>query len=347
MRLGVNLVYQCAGELAREAERLGYDLALASEGFRSDAATVLGLVAGQTERIGLASGIMQIPARPPGTAALTAATLDALSGGRFRLGLGVSNPHVSDGWYGVRFDHPLGRTREYVDIVRQALDGGPVRYTGDHFTLPAHGRPGAPLHLFTERPSRQIPLYLAGVGPRSLQLAGEIADGWLSGFTTPEQVAKSVTEIRTGRERAGRDLTGFEVVPFVPVQVAEAGEDLAAAAARLRAHYALLLGVGDPADNFYCALARTMGFDREIAVFRDRLLAGDRAGAAAAIPLEFIDATALIGPLGRIAERMAAFAEAGVTTLSVLVSANDTDTAGRLRILRQAAEALELSGAGS
>ncbi|MEU1056508.1 LLM class flavin-dependent oxidoreductase [Streptomyces sp. NPDC005876] len=344
MRLGVNLVYRSAGELAREAERLGYDLALASEGFRSDAATVLGLVAGRTERIGLASGIMQIPARPPGTAALTAATLDALSDGRFRLGLGVSNPHVSDGWYGVRFDRPLGRTREYVEIVRQALDGGPVRYTGDHFSLPAHGRDGAPLHLFTERPNRRIPLYLAGVGPKSLQLAGEIADGWLSGFTTPDQVAKSVAEIRTGRERAGLDLTGFEVVPFVPMQV---GDDLADAADRLRAHYAMLLGVGDPADNFYCALARTMGFDREIDEFRARLLAGDRAGAAAAIPLRFIDATALIGPLERISERMRAFAEAGVTTLSILVTANDTTLDGRLLILRQAAEALERSGAGS
>ncbi|MFA7761406.1 LLM class flavin-dependent oxidoreductase [Streptomyces sp. NPDC048723] len=347
MRLGVNLVYQCAGELAREAERLGYDLALASEGFRSDAASVLGLVAGQTERIGLASGIMQIPARPPGTAALTAATLDALSNGRFRLGLGVSNPHVSDGWYGVRFDRPLGRTREYVDIVRKALDGGPVQYAGDHFTLPAHGSNGAPLHLFTERPSRQIPLYLAGVGPKSLQLAGEIGDGWLSGFTTPEQVTKSVAEIRTGRERAGLELADFEVIPFVPMQVSDSVTGLAGAADQLRAHYALLLGVGDPADNFYCALARTMGFDREIAEFRERLLAGDRRGAGAAIPLEFIDATALIGPIERIAERMRAFADAGVTTLSILVSANDTSLDGRLQILRQATEALELSGAGS
>ncbi|MEV5536069.1 LLM class flavin-dependent oxidoreductase [Saccharopolyspora shandongensis] len=344
MRLGANLVYQGAGKLAQEAERLGYDLVLAAEGYRADAPSVLGLVAGRTERIGLASGIMQIPARPPGTAALTAATLDSLSGGRFRLGLGVSNPHVSDGWYGVRFDNPLARTREYVEIVRKAMQGGPVRYAGDHFALPAWGKEDAPLHLFTERPSTQIPLYLAGVGPKSLQLAGELADGWLSGFTTPEHVAKSIGEIRIGRDRAGLDLTGFEVVPFVAMQVAEDGADIASAADALRGHYLFLLGVGDPADNFYCGLARTMGFEQEIAEFRERLMSGDRRGAAAAIPLEFIDRTALIGPLGRIAERMQAFAEAGVTVLSIMVSANDTTLDGRLHILRKAAEALEMSG---
>ncbi len=347
MHLGVNLVYQHAGQLAREAERLGYDLALASEGFRSDSATVLGLVAGQTNDINLASGIMQIPARPPGTAALTAATLDAISNGRFRLGLGVSNPHVSDGWYGVQFDHPLARTREYVDIVRRALDGGPVQYAGNHFMLPAHGMEGAPLQLFTERPSRQIPLYLAGVGPKSLQLAGEIADGWLSGFTTPDQVSKSVAQIRAGRERVGLSVRGFEIVPFVPFQIQNTDDTLADAADHLRVHYTSLLGIGDPADNFYCALARSLGFNAEMAVFRDRLLAGDRKGAAAAIPLNFIDATALIGPLERISDRIHAFAEAGVTTLSILVSANDTTHDGRLRILRQAAEALDLSGLGS
>ncbi|MER5704767.1 LLM class flavin-dependent oxidoreductase [Micromonospora sp. NPDC002296] len=338
MRLGVNLVYQGAGELAREAERLGYDLALASEGYKSDAPSVLGLVAGQTSRIGLASGVMQIPARQPGAAALTAATLDALSGGRFRLGLGVSNPHVSDGWYGVRFDHPLGRTREYVEIVRRALAGGPVSHQGKHFALPAWGQQGAPLHLFTEPLNPALPIYLGAVGPQSLRLAGEIADGWLSGFTTPELVARSVGELRAGRARRGRDLTGFEVVPFVAMSVAD---DVATAADSLRAHYAYLLGIGDPKDNFYCRLAGEMGFDRDILAFRDRLLAGDRRGAAAAVPAGFVDRTALLGPVDRIADRMREFADAGVTVLSIMVSANDTDLPGRLEILRQAATAAE------
>lgn len=349
MRLAANLPYLQVAELAREAERLDYDLVLASEGFRSDAPSVLGLAAGSTSRIGLASGVMQIPARPPGAVALTAATLDALSCGRFRLGLGVSNPHVSDGWYGVRFDRPLERAREYVEVVRQALRGGPVRYAGEHFALPAWGFEDAPLQLFTERPSTQVPIYLGGVGSRSLRLAGSVADGWLSGFTTPELVAESVERLRAGREQAGAGMHGFEVVPFVPLQAAEDDTEggIADAADRLRTHYASLLGVGDPAENFYCRLARSMGFHREIAQFGDRIAAGDRQGAASAVPTGFIDRTALLGSPARIADRVRAYADAGTTTLSVLLTANDTDLEGRMRVLRQAAEALALSGAAS
>lgn len=340
MRLGANLIYQGAGELAVQAERLGYDIVLASESPRADAVSVLGLAAGRTSRIGLASGVMQIPARPPGATALTAATLDALSEGRFRLGLGVSNPQVSDGWYGVPFDQPIGRIREYVDVVRQALEGGPVRYQGKHFSLPARGLDKAPLQLFTERPNNQIPLYLGAVGPQSLRLAGEIADGWMSGFTTPRLVAGSVTELLAGRERTGRTMAGFEVMPFVAVSVAD---DVAAAADGLRAHYAFLLGIGGKA-NIYCALAERLGFEQGIAEFQAQLAAGDRQGAAAAIPLDFIDSSALIGPVDRIAERMHAWADAGVTTLSILVSANDTSLDRRVWILQQAAEALDRAG---
>ncbi|MFJ4873434.1 LLM class flavin-dependent oxidoreductase [Streptomyces sp. NPDC088757] len=343
MRLAANLTYQGAGELAREAERLDYDLVLAAESPRSDAVSVLGLVAGATSRIGIGSGVMQIPARPPGATALAAATLHALSGGRFRLGLGVSNPHISDGWYGVDFAHPLGRTREYVDIVRRALAGGPVRHDGPHFPLPAHGLGGAPLHLLTDLPPARLPLYLGAVGPQSLRLAGELADGWVSGFTTPELVADSVRLLAAGRERAGRtaeDFEDFEVIPYVAVSVAD---DPAEAAAGLRAHYALLLAVGG-ADNFYCGLARGMGFDSGIDAFQERMAAGDRAGAAAAVPLGFIDRTALLGPVGRIADRLHAWSEAGVTTLSVLASANDTDLEGRKRVLAHAARAMEKAG---
>lgn len=341
MRLAANLIYQGAGELARAAERLGYDVVLAPEGYRSDAASVLGLIAGQTSRIGLASGVMQIPARPPGLTALTAATLDALSNGRFRLGLGVSNPEVSAGWYGTVFDRPLGRTREYVEIVRQALAGGPVTYEGRYFQLPAGDHGGAPLHLFTELPRPRIPVYLAAVGPRNLRLAGEIADGWIGVFASPEAVAESVAQIRAGRERAGQGMAGFDVMPCLPTAIAAR---VGAAVQMLRAHYVYLLGIGDPDQNFYCALARQMGFGPEIDLFSKRLSSGDRQGAGAAIPLEFIDKTALAGPVPRLADRMRAYAEAGVTTLGVMVSAADTSHAGRLNILEQAAAALELSG---
>ncbi|MFF9770261.1 LLM class flavin-dependent oxidoreductase [Streptomyces sp. NPDC014636] len=335
MRLAVNLVHQGAGELARAAERLGYAAALAPEGYRSDAASVLGLVAGVTERIALISGVMQIPGRPPAMTALTAATLDSLSGGRFRLGLGVSNPDVSVGWYGVPFTRPLERTREYVDIVRRALEGGPVTHQGAHFEV---GGP-APLHLLTERRPGRLPVLLAAVGPRNLRLAGEIADGWLGVFTSPEAVARSVAEIRKGR--GTDDLDGFDVLPSLPTAVADTAEE---AADLLRGQYVYLMGIGDPDRNFYCSMARSMGYEAETAAFLDRLGAGDRAGAGAALPVGFIDRTALIGPVDRIADRMREYADAGVTTLGVMVSAAATGLDGRLTIVEAAARALERSG---
>lgn len=342
MLLAANLVYQGAGELAAAAERLGYDAVLAPEGYRSDAPSVLGLVAGRTTRIGLTSGVMQIPARPPALAALTAATLDALSNGRFRLGLGVSNAAVSAGWYGQSFDQPLGRMREYVEIVRMALAGGPVVYHGRHFQLPAEGAHGAPLHLFTEFPRKGIPVYLAAVGPRALQLAGEIADGWIGVFTPPTAVAESVVHIRAGRQRIGQGTTGFDVMPCLPTAVADR---TAEAVEMLRGHYLYMLSIGDPEQNFYCELARQMGFESDMELFRKRIALGDRKGAGAAIPAEFIDQTALVGPVPRLARRMLAYAEAGATTLGIMVSAAATSQDGRLAILTEAAEALKRSGA--
>ncbi|GAA2879327.1 LLM class F420-dependent oxidoreductase [Actinoplanes cyaneus] len=341
MKLGVNLVYQGAGELAREAERLGYAIALAPEGYKSDAPSVLGYVAGQTERIALASGVMQIPGRTPAMAALTAATLDSLSGGRFRLGLGVSNPDVANGWYGAASDHPLGRTREYVGIVRAALRGGPVSHDGTYYPLPATGSSPAPLHLFTEPLRADLPIYLAAVGPRNLRLAGEIADGWIGVFASPAAVKSAVDEIRAGRARAGRELDGFDVLPCLATSVAG---DPRPAADALRAHFVYLLGIGDRERNFYCAMADRLGFTEAVTELRDRLAGGDRAGAAAAVPFDFIDATSLIGPVDRIAGRMREYADAGVTTLGIMVSAAATDLDGRLAIVRQAAEALERSG---
>ncbi|MDH6623527.1 F420-dependent oxidoreductase-like protein [Streptomyces sp. LBL] len=335
MRLAVNLVHQGAGELARAAEQSGYAAVLAPEGYRSDAASVLGLVAGVTRRISLISGVMQIPGRPPAMAALTAATLDSLSGGRFRLGLGVSNPDVSAGWYGVPFAHPLERTREYVDIVRRALDGEPVTHRGDHFDI---GGP-APLHLLTERRSGRLPVLLAAVGPLNLRLAGEIADGWLGVFTSPETVTEAVAQIRKGR--GTDDLGDFEVLPSLPTAVADTPLE---AADLLRGQYVYLMGIGDPDRNFYCSMARSMGYEAELATFLDRFGAGDRPGAGAALPLGFIDRTALIGPVDRIADRMRAYADAGVTTLGVMVSAAATGLEGRLAIVDAAARALERSG---
>ncbi len=341
MKLAVNLVYQDAGLLARTAEELGYAVALAPEGYRSEAASLLGLVAGCTERIGLASGVMQIPARTPGLAALTAATLDAVSGGRFRLGLGVSNAEVSDGWYGVPFDEPLRRTREYVEIVRAALRGEPVRYAGRHFRLPRDGAGSAPLHLLTTPLRADLPIWLAAVGPRNLRLAGEIADGWIGVFTSPELAADAIGHLRSGRERAGRTMAGFETLPCLPTAVSD---DVTDAVDLVRGQYAYLLGIGDPERNVYVALARRLGFVGEVEKVHDLVRAGDRAGAAAAVPEGFIRETALVGSVDRVAARMREYASAGVTTLGIMVSAAATDTAGRVALLHRAAEALRRAG---
>ncbi len=349
MRLALNLGYSVAaggGDLAgslrlvHEAERLGFASAWAAEAYGSDAVTILSWVAARTERIGLGSGVLQIPGRTPAMTAMTAATLDALSGGRFLLGLGVSGPQVSEGWHGVRFEHPLARTREYVEIVELALSRRRVRYDGEHFRLPLPEGPGKALHLMMHPTRDHIPIYLASIGPKNLQLTGEIADGWLAVFLSPEHAAEPLSQISTGRARAGRSLDGFDVVAYVPVST---GEDVTACAARVRPHTALYIGgMGSREQNFYNALAVRMGYGAAAATVQDRYLARDHAAAAAAVPEELVDQTALLGPAPRIAERMAAFADAGVTTLAITPYGDTHDE--RVRTLETAAHALQLSG---
>lgn len=349
MRLGLNLGYWGAGndadnlELAREADRLGYAVVWAAEAYGSDAATVLAWVAAQTRAIDVGSAVFQIPARSPAMTAMTAATLDTLSGGRFRLGLGVSGPQVSEGWHGVRFAAPLGRTREYVDIVRLALARERVRYAGRHYTLPLPDGPGKALRLTVHPARADIPVYLAAVGPKNLELAGEIADGWLAIFFSPEHSADALATIRQARERSGRGgLAGFDVVPTVPVVV---GADLAAAAEPIRAYCALYVGgMGSREQNFYNAAARRMGFEAAAEEIQDRYLAHDYAGAAAAVPFEFVDATSLLGPPERIAEGLQRYAAAGVTTLTVASYASSL--AERRAALHTVAEALDAAGVG-
>jgi F420-dependent oxidoreductase-like protein len=275
--------------------------------------------------------------------AMTAATLDSLSQGRFRCGLGVSGPQVSEGWHGVRYGSPLGRTREYVDIVRMALRReGRVVYDGEHFQLPLPDGPGKPLKLIVHPARPEIPIYLASVGPKNLELAGEIAEGWLAVFFSPSHGKEQLDHIRAGRAKAGKDgLEGFDVVPTVPIVI---DDDVAAAADRVRPYAALYVGgMGSREQNFYNALCRRYGYDEAAQQVQDLYLAHDYAGAMAAVPQEFIDETSLLGSPARIADRMAAFAEAGVTTLTIAPSGGSLDE--RVAELRTAAEALERSGA--
>ncbi|MEW2378148.1 F420-dependent oxidoreductase-like protein [Micromonospora sp. M71_S20] len=349
MRLGLSLGYQTAWStpadhlaFAQEADRLGYSVVWAAEAYGSDSPSMLAWMAGQTERIDLGSAVMQIPARTPAMTAMTAATIDALSGGRFRLGLGVSGPQVSEGWHGVRFAKPLARTREFVDIVKLAVARKAVAYDGEFYTLPLPDGPGKALKLGFHPPREHIPIYLAAVGPKNLELAGEIADGWLAVFYAPEFAEEQLASVRAGRAKAGKELAGFDVVPSVPVVV---GDDIATCAELVRWYAALYVGgMGSRQQNFYNQLATRMGYGDAAREVQELYLAKRQRDAAAAVPMEFIDRTSLLGPKERIAERMREYAAAGVTTLSVSLFAADRDSG--VHTLRTVAEALDLSGVG-
>lgn len=352
MRLGINLGYWGAGmdadnlAVAREADRLGYSVCWAAEAYGSDAPTVLSWVAAQTERIDVGSGIFQIPARTPAMTAMTAATLDSLSGGRFRLGLGVSGPQVSEGWYGVKFDKPLSRTREYVEIVRKAMTRERLNHQGEHWTLPLPDGPGKPIKLTVHPVREEVPLYIAAIGPKNLEQTGEIADGALLIFFSPEHAEETTLRyLRAGREKSGKgpEFDGFDVCPTVPMAV---GEDIHALADQFRPYTALYVGgMGSRKQNFYNRLAQRMGYGKEAAEIQDKYLAGDKEGAAAAVPHELIDSTTLLGPVERIAERMRAYADAGVTTLSLAPAGFALEE--RIAGLRAGVEALERAGLAS
>ncbi|MGP4003189.1 LLM class F420-dependent oxidoreductase [Streptomyces sp. 8N706] len=347
MRLGINLGYWGAGmdadnlTVAREADKLGYAVCWAAEAYGSDAPTVLSWVAAQTERIDVGSAIFQIPARTPAMTAMTAATLDSLSGGRFRLGLGVSGPQVSEGWYGVKFDKPLARTREYVEIIRKAMSRERLVHEGEHWTLPLPGGPGKPIKLTVHPVREHIPLYIAAIGPKNLEQTGEIADGALVIFFAPEHAEETTLgSLRAGREKAGKSLDGFDIVPTVPLAI---GDDVQALADQFRPYTALYVGgMGSAKQNFYNKLAQRMGYEKEAAEIQEKYLSGDKEGAAAAVPHQLIDSTTLLGPVERVADRMQAYAEAGVTTLSLAPAGFTLEE--RLTSLRAGVEALERAG---
>jgi F420-dependent oxidoreductase-like protein len=348
VRLGLSMGYVVGDnmheyvELAREADRLGYSIAWAAEAYGSDSPTVLSWVAAKTDRIDVGAAVMQIPARTPAMTAMTAATLDLLSQGRFRLGLGVSGPQVSEGWHGVRFDKPLARTREYVEIVNQALARKTVQHDGEFFTLPLPDGPGKALKLTVHPIRLHVPIYLAAVGPKNLELAGEIADGWLAIFFSPAYAEHTLASVAAGRERVGRSMQDFDVSATVPVVI---GDDLAACAEPLRGYTALYVGgMGSRTQNFYNQLACRMGFEAEAKQVQDLFLDRRHREAMAAVPFDLIDQTSLIGPKERIVERLQAFASAGVTTLSV--SSFAPDLPGRVATLRAVAEALDTAGVG-
>jgi len=289
-----------------------------------------------TKQIDLGSAVMQIPARTPATTAMTAATIDSLSGGRFRLGLGVSGPQVSEGWHGVRFGKQLSRTREYVDVLRMALNRERVVYEGESIVLPLPDGPGKALKLTISTVQDQIPIFIAAIGPKNTQLAAEIADGVIPMFFSPEHVSVMRQEIQTGVERAGNGKTidDVEIAPGVQVYV---GEDWEAARNLMRPFIALYVGgMGSRDKNFYKQLVERYGFEDAAKEIQDLYLDGKKDEAMAAIPDALIDAVTLCGPKEHVKERLAAFREAGVGTLGVTPIAFTKDD--RIEQLRLIAE---------
>jgi F420-dependent oxidoreductase-like protein len=347
MRLGVNLGYWGLGmtatqqwEVAREAEMLGYDSVWVAEAYGSDAATVLAWLAAATTRIRLGTAILQIPARSAAMTAMTAATLDQLSGGRLLLGLGASGPQVSEGWHGVRFGRQLQRTREYTSVVRMALARQPVAIDGETLTLPLPDGPGKALKLTIAPVQERIPILLAALGPRNVALAGEIADGWLPIFFAPEHAASLCAPLADGAARAGRSLDGFRICPTVCLAV---DDDVAAARDLIRPYLALYVGgMGSREQNFYNRLAASYGFADAARRVQELYLAGRKAEAAAALPDELIDQVALVGPPDRIWERLRAYRDCGVDTLIVAPMAPGTfERRRQLRLVAELAEDLD------
>jgi F420-dependent oxidoreductase-like protein len=276
----------------------------------------------RTERLQLGAGILQIPARTPAMAAMTAATLDELSGGRFRLGLGVSGPQVVEGWHGVPYGRPLGRTREYVEIVRSVLRReGKVIHQGEHYQIPYAGSDasglGIPLKLIGS-PHPNIPIYLAAIGPKNVELCAEIADGWLAVFFSPDRAGEMFgPSLEAGFDRSGEPekRSRFDVVPTVQVAM---DEDLASARAQVKPLIALYIGgMGAQGRNYYNELAVRYGYEEAASRIQRLYLEGRKEEAIAAGPDALVDEVCLVGPPARIKERLAAWQDAGVTTLAV------------------------------
>jgi F420-dependent oxidoreductase-like protein len=307
-------------DLVLEADRLGYHSVWVAEAYGSDAVTMLSWYGASTEQIKLGAGIMQMPARTPAMTAMTAVTLSELSGGRFLLGLGLSGPQVVEGWHGRPYAKPLGRTREYVDIVRTVIERKErLVHDGEHYQLPYTG-PGSvglgkSLRL-TVKPTHEIPIYLASIGPKNVTLTAEIADGWLPFWYSPTRAPEVFQPHLDAGFAASGDPTKrdrFDIAPTVPAVVSD---DLDQARWGIRPMLALYVGgMGAKGKNFYFDLACRYGYEQEATIVQDLYLDGKRAEAMAAIPDAMVDDVALIGSADQIRDSLEAWQESGVTTL--------------------------------
>jgi F420-dependent oxidoreductase-like protein len=344
MRLGLHIGYWGLGlkaeeqiDIVKEAEAAGFHSVWAAEAYGSDTATILAWLAAQTETIKLGSAIFQMPGRTPAMTAMTAATLDQLSNGRMIVGIGSSGPQVAEGWHGQPFARQLQRTREYVEILRKALARERLEHDGEIYTLPIPDGPGKALKLTIGPVQDRVPVYIAAIGPKNTQLTGEIADGWIPTFFSPENVAEFRGLLEEGAARAGSGKAiddSFDIAPMINLCI---DEDIDKARDSVRHILALYVGgMGSRDKNFYNALVRRYGFEDAADEVQNLYLDGKKDEAAAALPAELIDQTALVGPKERVAERLAVYRDAGVGTL--LLSPMAFDAEGRKRMIRDVAE---------
>ncbi|MBX6389699.1 MAG: LLM class F420-dependent oxidoreductase [Frankia sp.] len=343
MRIGMPLNYaggftETVAELG-DYERAGLDIVFVPEAYSFDAVSQLGYLAARTERLELASGILPIYSRTPTLTAMTAAGLDYVSGGRFTLGIGASGPQVIEGFHGVPYDAPLGRTREVVEICRAVWRRERVEYQGRYYTLPLPPERGTglgkPLKLINRPVRERIPIIIAAIGPKNVALAAEIAEGWEPIFYHPEK-AKDVWGASLAEGLAKRDprLGQLDVVVAAPVAV---GEDTAGLVDLMRPMLALYIGgMGARGRNFYNDLARRYGYEQEAKLIQDLYLDGKKKEAEAAVPADLLRAMSLIGPESYVRERIAALREAGVTTLNITPIAPDHQ--GRVALIEQVKE---------
>ncbi|MBB5120131.1 NADP oxidoreductase [Streptomyces eurocidicus] len=323
--------------LVAEAERLGFDSLWTAEAYGSDAVAPLAWWGARTERLRLGTGIMQMSARTPTATAMTALTLDHLSGGRFVLGLGASGPQVVEGWYGLPYPKPLARTREYVDIVRAVIARErPVEYAGEHYRLPFPGGTGLgkPLKSTLHPLRREIPILLAAEGPKNVALAGEIADGWLPFFFSPRSDAYYRERLAEGfRKRSGErsPAADFEVLVSAPIVL---DDDLERGIDKLRPLIALYVGgMGAKGANFHADVVARMGYEADVEKIQNLYLAGHKKDAVAAVPAALVQDVALVGGKDKIRDDLAAWDETVVTTMLV----RDEDP----RVLRTIAELMD------
>lgn len=326
MKLGVGLGYWGAGppadtaEVVAEAERLGLDSIWTSEAYGSDALMPLAWHGASTSRVRLGTNIAQMSARSPAATAMAAITLDHLTGGRFVLGLGASGPQVVEGWYGQPYPKPLARTREYVEILRKIFAReAPVTSDGQHYPLPYPGGAGLgkPLKSVVHPLRADLPIMLGAEGPKNVALAAEIADGWLPFFFSPaaDEFYRAALDEGFARPGARRTRAEFEVVTFVPTVV---GDDVEKAADAIRPMIALYVGgMGAREVNFHLDVFARLGYDKACAEIQERYLAGDKAGAIAAVPTAMVEDVALVGPAAKIGEDLHRWRATTIDTLLI------------------------------